>query len=122
MSEHALVVDTSVLIHFMEGNVAAREWLFGREVHVSVATEIELRTMGAIKQNAKAVIDRTLSLCSIWDISPSIKEQCIHFRSAHRMKLADALIAATAASLNLPLLTADKDFNKVKGAIDVRSL
>ena len=122
MSEHALVADTSVLIHFMEGHPEAGRWLMGREVHISVATEIELRTMGAIKRNAKEVIDQTLAMCSIWDISPSIKEQCIHLRSTYRLKLADALVAATAASLNVPLLTADKDFRKVKGAVDVHLL
>ena len=58
----------------------------------------------------------------IWDISPSIKEQCIHFRSRYRMKLADALVAATAASLNLPLLTSDNDFIKLKNDLDVRTL
>lgn len=85
MSEHALVADTSVLIHFMEGHPEAGRRLMGREVHISVATEIELRTMGAIKRNAKEVIDRTLAMCSIWDISPSIKEQCIHLRSTYRL-------------------------------------
>jgi len=120
MSEPALVADTSMLIHFMEGNAEAGDLLLGREIHISVATEIELRTMGAIKRNAKDVITRTLGMCSIWDISPSIKDQCVHFRSAYRQKLADALVAATAASLDLPLLTSDRDFKKLKGAIDVR--
>ena len=114
MNESALVADTSALIHFMEGNADAGEWLFDREIHISVATEIVLRTMGAIKRNAKDVIDRTLAICSIREISPSIKEQCIHFRSAYRLKLADALVAATAASLNLPLLTSDTDFERLK--------
>jgi predicted nucleic acid-binding protein len=122
MSEEALVADTSVLIHFMEGHAKAGELLLGREVHISVATEIELRTMSAIKKAAKPVIDRTLAMCSIWDISPSIKERCIQLRSTHRLKLADALIAATAASLNVSLLTADKDFKRLKEDVAVRIL
>lgn len=122
MSETALVADTSALIHFMEGHAEAGKYLLNREVHISVATEIELRTMGAIKRNAREVIERTLAMCSIWDISPSIKDQCIHFRSKYRLKLADALVAATAASLNLPLLTSDKDFAKLKDALRVRLL
>jgi hypothetical protein len=122
MSDSAWVADTSALIHFMEGHAEAGSLLLGHEVHISVATEIELRTMGSIKRNARDVIERTLAMCSIWDISPSIKEQCIHFRSEYRMKLADALVAATAASLNLPLLTSDRDFNKLKNDLDVRTL
>jgi len=119
MNDKAFVADTSALIHFMEGHKLAGEWIMGNTIHISVATEIELRTMSAIKRNAKEVIDRTLALCSIWDISPSIKDRCIEFRSTHRLKLADALIAATASSLNLPLLTSDKGFNKLKSEVEV---
>ncbi len=36
MSEPALVADTSILIHFMEGNLEAGQWLLNREVHISV--------------------------------------------------------------------------------------
>lgn len=122
MSDHAIVADTSVLIHFMEGQQQAGEWLLGREVHISVATEIELLTMGATKRNAYEVIAETLAACSIWDISPSIKERCVWLRSTYRLKLADSLVAATAATLNMPLVTTDKDFKRLKEVLDVRLL
>ena len=64
MSDAPVVVDISVMIHFMEGDPLAGKLLLGRRVHVSVATEIELRTMGAIKRNAKDVCDKTLVLCA----------------------------------------------------------
>ncbi len=119
MNDRAVVADTSVLIHFMEGHPAAAEWLLGREVHISIATEIELLTMGVTKRNAQEVIGRVLALCSIWDISPSIKERCVWLRSNYRLKLADSLVAATAATLNMPLLTSDHDFKRLKDVIDI---
>lgn len=119
MNDRAIVADTSVLIHFLEGNPEAREWLLGREVHISIATEIELLTMGRTKRNALEVITRTLALCYVWDISPLIKEHCIWLRSEYRMKLADALVAATATSLNMQLLTADRDFMRLKDVVDL---
>ncbi len=122
MNDQAVVVDTSVLIHFMEGHAEAGEWLLDREVHVSIATEIELLTMGTVKSNAREVIMQTLAMCSIWDISPSIKEHCVWLRSNYRLKLADSLVAATAASLNMPLLTSDKDFKRLKDVLDIRLL
>ncbi|MCO6483587.1 MAG: PIN domain-containing protein [Flavobacteriales bacterium] len=122
MNDPAIVADTSVLIHFLEGQVAAGDWLLGREVHVSIVTEIELRTIASVKKNADFAVARMLASCSIWDISPSIKERCIWLRSNYRLKLADALIAATAASLNMPLVTADKDFKRLKEVVDVRLL
>lgn len=122
MNESAAVADASVLIHFMEGHPDAGEWLLDREVHISIATEIEWLTIGASKRNAQEVVVRTLAMCSIWDISPSIKDRCIRLRSKYRLKLADSLVAATAASLNMPLLTSDKDFMRLKDVMEVRLL
>ncbi|MBS1941492.1 MAG: PIN domain-containing protein [Bacteroidetes bacterium] len=122
MNDRAIVADTSVLIHFLEGNPEAREWLLGREVHISIATEIELLTMCATKRNAQEVISQVLAFCSIWDISPSIKERCVWLRSNYRLKLADSLVAATAATLNMPLIISDNDFKRLREVIEVRLL
>ena len=122
MSEQAMVADTSALIHFMEGHLPARKFLFGAEIHISVATEIELLTMSEIKRTSAEVILRTLAHCSVWDISPAIKDHCVRLRSQYRMKLADALIAATAVSLGLPLVTSDKGFARLKGEVALKWL
>ncbi|MBK6628735.1 MAG: PIN domain-containing protein [Flavobacteriales bacterium] len=52
-------------------------------------------------------------------MSSSIKDQCIRLRSEYRMKLADALIGATAISLGLPLITADKGFKRLDHELHV---
>ncbi|MEO8067165.1 MAG: PIN domain-containing protein [Flavobacteriales bacterium] len=46
----------------------------------------------------------------------------MRLRSVHRLKLADALIAATATSLNLPLVTSDKGFARLKDEVDLKWL
>jgi len=43
-----------------------------------------------------------------------ISELTIKLRRRYSLKLPDAIIAATALSLEIPLLTADKDFAKIK--------
>ncbi len=58
----------------------------------------------------------------ISDVNPSIKQIAAALRRAHGMKLADALVAATALHLNIPLLTADGGFERLKGELDIRSL
>jgi len=55
-----------------------------------------------------------LSDCIIIDINPSIKNTTIEIRQKHKVKLPDAIIAATANSLDLPLVTADKDFKTIE--------
>jgi predicted nucleic acid-binding protein len=119
MSEPAVVADTSVLIHFMKGHPHAEQLILGREVNISVATEIVLRTISNLRSSSKVIIERTLALCAVWDISPIIKDRCIQFRSTYKLKLADALIAATAASLNIPLVTSDTDFKRLKNELDL---
>jgi predicted nucleic acid-binding protein len=47
-------------------------------------------------------------------LNNSIKKKYVEIRRAHHLKLADALIAATAIASNLPLISADKQFRTVK--------
>jgi predicted nucleic acid-binding protein len=49
----------------------------------------------------------------IIDINSGIKHKAIEIRKEARLKLPDAIIAATAMSMDLPLLTADKAFSKI---------
>ncbi len=115
-----VVADTSILIHYLNGDVSARAILEGHRIHISVVTEIELRTISRVRALEQDPILRLLGHCSIWDISPLIKEKCIILRSGRRIKLADSLIASTAIALDLPLATSDKDFTALKDIHEVR--
>jgi predicted nucleic acid-binding protein len=43
-----------------------------------------------------------------------IKDRAVHFRLEYDLKTPDAIIAATASHLGLPLVTAEKAFGRVK--------
>ena len=47
-------------------------------------------------------------------MNPSIKLNAIKIRRNHKLKLPDSIIAATSEHLNIALLTADEEFNKLK--------
>ncbi|MDR2841398.1 MAG: PIN domain-containing protein [Paludibacter sp.] len=51
--------------------------------------------------------------CYIIDINYHIKKTAIQIRQNYRVKLPDAIIAATAIQYNLTLVTADKGFSKI---------
>ena len=55
-----------------------------------------------------------LSECSIISMSKNIKEKYVEIRRAYHLKLADAIIAATAISSGIPLITSDKQFRTIK--------
>jgi hypothetical protein len=43
-----------------------------------------------------------------------IKEQTIELRKKHSIKLPDVIIASTSLVFGVPIVTADKGFNKIK--------
>ena len=56
-----------------------------------------------------------LETCTILELTAPIKTLVVALRRQHRLKLPDAIIAATAQWLDIPLLTDDEGFKKVSG-------
>lgn len=117
MSGERLVVDTSALIHLLDGTKAVVDLLDGAEVYASFVTEIELlsSTRGTAEhlKRKKAL----LGDLTIIDINQRVKEVTIELRKRHGLKVPDCLIAATAIHLDLPLVTTDKHFDRLKDEV-----
>lgn len=115
--DRRVVADTSALIHLLDGNNAATHILQGCEVFVSFITELELLSS---KRNPAALLSRKRALlgdCTILDVNNRIKELVIHLRTRHGLKLPDCIIAATAIHLDLPLVTSDSHFARLKDEV-----
>jgi len=56
-----------------------------------------------------------LSELKIENISEEIKQNTIQIRKSTNLKLPDCIIAATSMSLNIPLVTSDKQLSSVPG-------
>ena len=59
-------------------------------------------------------IEALLKSCLIVSINNDIKERYVEIRKKYHLKLPDAIIAATAISMDIPLITSDKQFGTVK--------
>ena len=108
-----LVLDTNVVIAYLAGQPAAKEAFSKREVHLSVVNEIELKCFPKLTPADIQIINIYLSRTILWSINGAIKEIAIEFRKTYRLGLADAIIAATASVLDMPLVTQDKDFTRL---------
>lgn len=108
-----LVLDTNIVMYLLNGDNTLSSMLQDTETYVSCITELELLSYHRLTDAERMTIEDLLSQCKIIDINKEIKEFTIRIRSSHRLKLPDAIIVATAQYLNLPLLTADKDLEKV---------
>ena len=107
------LVDTNVLIYAMEGHPTIAS-ILRCSPGISVISEIELLGKKGITQHEANDIRVLLNGFEIIDFNDVIKNMTISLKQKYSVKTPDAIIAATAKAFNLPLVTADKDFNKIK--------
>lgn len=117
MSGERLLADTNVLIRMFDGEEAVVALLEGADIHVSFITEIEVLATSKITTAQAKNIRAFLDQCVIVGAEPEVRKYAIDFRKSTALKVPDCIIAATAAYLNLPLVTGDKHFNKLQDEI-----
>jgi predicted nucleic acid-binding protein len=113
MNGSKYLVDTNVLLYVIAGNKAVLEYINER-FFISEITEIELLGNKGITDLQLKYRTKIIDNCTIVSLSEYIKRLTIQLKQNYLLKIPDAIIAATAIYLNLSLLTADKDFKKIK--------
>jgi predicted nucleic acid-binding protein len=114
-----LLVDTNVLIHHWNGDARTTSIMDGAVLHVSFISEIEILGFHGYTAHERAKVTADMATILITDIDAGIKSAAIDLCARYRMKLADALIAATAIRLGIALVTEDKHFRKLKNELDL---
>jgi len=88
--------------------------LQGKNVYVSFMTELELLGFKEMTAKEEKQFNSLLSECLVVSLNNSIKDHYVSIRRNYHLKLADAIIAATAIASGIPLITSDKQFRTVK--------
>jgi predicted nucleic acid-binding protein len=101
----SIVLDTNAVLYFLGGRLA--QPLPEADFQVSVITEIELLSYPLLKPEDEAEVRGFLNDVTIVDLGADIKRSAIALRRQYRLKLPDAVIAATALHLGAELLTND---------------
>jgi predicted nucleic acid-binding protein len=107
------LADTNFLIYLQEGNSIAEPFI-EYNFAVSFITEIELLGFKGLKKSEEARLKSLLNDCYLIEWNNRIKELTIILKRKYSIKLPDAIIAASCQVYNLPLLTADKGYSKIK--------
>ncbi len=107
------LADTNVFLYIIAGNSGVQEYL-NKEFYLSEISEIELLGVKDIKAIQLKYRSKIIETCTIVALSENIKRLTIRLKQNYTLKIPDAIIAATAIFLNFPLLTADKEFKKIK--------
>ena len=100
-----VVFDTNAVLYFLAGRLA--QALPQADFYVSVITEMELLSYPLLKSDEEKEIHDFLSDVTIIDLNRNIKQSAIALRRQYRLKLPDAVVAATAQHLKAELFTND---------------
>lgn len=109
-----LVLDTNILIGYLSDDTAIVAYLDGARTRgesfaISVVTEIELLASPALESGDELLIDRLLASLEIVGLHSTLARSAAALRRDVKLKLGDAVIAATAQARYATLVTRDRD-------------
>lgn len=115
MSGTKLFLDSNIILYLLNGDQTLADFLDGKQLYISIITEMELLSFKGLTSTDGAQIENFLSECKIININTTIKTDAIRIRRTFGSKLPDSIIAATSIYMDLPLITADTGFRKIQG-------
>ncbi len=111
----ALLFDTNAFIYFFTGRKKIKDLVEKTPIiYYSPISKIELLSASHLTDENMAHINSFLSMCELIPLNAEIVNETISIRRQYNVKIPDAIIAASAKQLNVPLVSADTDFQKIK--------
>jgi len=115
MSGNSIILDTNSVLYLLSGDETVADFLNDKTVFLSFISELELLGYKGISTGDLSKIKDLLADSTIIDINSEIKRIVIEIRKNKRLKLPDAIIAATSRYLDIPFMTSDKNLTKLRG-------
>jgi predicted nucleic acid-binding protein len=113
-----ILADTNCLIDYLDNKLTtpANKLLDNEQIGISVINRIELLSWHLATPEQTQILIDFIHSCVVHPLHEEIILKSIQIRKNQRLKLPDAIIAATSLVHNLTLLTRNiTDFNKVPG-------
>jgi len=117
------LIDTNILIYALAGQVDAQvlariDNAIADKARYSIITRMELLGWRGHTATTRHETEALLAQLTEVNFTPALVATVIDIRSTVSIKLPDAIIAASALTANLPLLTRNTDdFGRVKGLV-----
>ncbi|ACC79573.1 type II toxin-antitoxin system VapC family toxin [Nostoc punctiforme] len=105
LTQALIFLDTNVVLYFLGGRLVNP--LSSGQYFISVITEIELLSYPSLSLEEETQIVDFLNKIPVVGIDNNIKKLAIAIWKQHKLRLPDAIIAATAKFLNATLFTND---------------
>lgn len=113
MSGTKFLVDTNILIYLQNGIPTIEQYL-NADFFISDITVLEYLGIKGISNDQLRARKIVLNACHVLNFTPTVRDTAIEIKQRYQIKVPDAIIASTALVNNIVLLTADKDFKKIK--------
>ncbi|NJK84445.1 MAG: type II toxin-antitoxin system VapC family toxin [Saprospiraceae bacterium] len=113
------LLDTSAVIKYLnesfpEKALSFLDQILDQESNISFITQIELLVWNPPNPNDFEIYQTFVENSNVLQVNNEIIEHCIAIRKTTKIKVPDALIAASAVTFDMTLVSDnDKDFNKV---------
>lgn len=114
------LIDTNIIIHYLEGEQAAISFLHTHRGKLAISSITWMETLSyPFSADEEQIVRAFLHELRLIEISSAVMELSVEIRRTKKMKLPDAIIAASAIHHDLILVTRNiKDF---KGTV-IRTL
>ena len=112
------LIDSNTIIDFCNGNLPenGRAFLMGINPEISIITNIELFATKNILQEEYELLEKFVAFSVVYDVSKNLIDTTIDIRKTYKIKLPDAIIAATALVYGMTLISRNsKDFDGIDG-------
>lgn len=113
------LLDTNTIIYYLQAALPEKsmqqlQTIVDEQPLVSVITKIELLGFNAATIEEQNITATFIEASLIFNLDEAVINQTIDLRKQHRIKLPDAIIAATAIVYDLTLITRNtSDFDKI---------
>lgn len=114
------LLDTNVVINYLEASLPKESMLFLNKIVdekpiISIITKIETLGYNFKSIDEQIIMETFINASTILNISDDIVDKTIAIKKFKKIKLSDAIIAATALVYDLVLLTRNtSDFKNIK--------
>jgi predicted nucleic acid-binding protein len=112
------LIDTNAVIDYLDNKLPANAaaMLDEEELEISVITRMELLAWRNADSQQLSILNEFISSVVVWGLDEPVILKGIETRKSFRIKLPDAIIAATAIVHDLELITRNiTDFKNIKG-------
>lgn len=115
MNGNDILIDSNILVYYMTGHENVKSYFNDFRPVLSFITELEVLSGSYLHPNQSGITEIFLAQYTVIDYLPAFKDIIVNLRRQKKLKIPDAIIAATAIYLEVPLVSADKGFNNIPG-------